>query len=93
MTATATKGATAKSGTSNLTSARFIKKEMSTYDLTEWVVFEKSSDGTVKSPRVYPSNASRDNVRVSYSNHTGANFAQTRAVRVNTYKNRLKKSK
>lgn len=92
MSITATNGATAKSGTPSLTSARFTKKAMPTYNSTEWVVFEKSSDGAVKSPRLYPSNASRDNVRVNYSKNTGANFAQTRAVRVGTYKNRLKKS-
>jgi len=92
MVTTTKSGATA-SRTPNLTSARFTKKAMPTYNSSEWVVFEKSSNGSTKSPRIYPSGATRDNVRVAYSRHTGASFPSTRAVRVSTYKNRLKKAK
>lgn len=90
-TATAS-GVTATSGTSNLASSRFTKKAMSSYNPQEWVVFEKEPNGEVKSPRLYPSTASRDNVRNAYTKHTGADFVSTRAVRVQTFKNRLKKS-
>jgi len=91
MLTTATKGATAKRGTSTLQSTRVTKKALPFYDSTQWIVFEKADDGNVKSPRLYPSNATRDNVRVHYSKNNKVSFNTTRAVRVKTYKNRQTK--
>ena len=93
MLAPATKGVTATSGTSTLQSSRVTKKDLSTYNSDNWVVFEKASDGSVKSPRLYPATASRDNVRVNYSKRNKVNFVTTRAVSVKTYKNRATASK
>jgi hypothetical protein len=83
---------TTKGGASDLASARFTKKDLASYDASQWVAFEKSSDGKLKSPRLFEAAATRDRVRSAYSNYTGADFSSTRAIRVKTYKNRMRRS-
>jgi len=63
----------------------FVRKNRGQYPGNSWVVFT-TTEGRMKTPRVFDSNLSRDNVRNAYSKEFGVKIQDTRSRRVENVK-------